>query len=735
MSNSAGEHAVLRVETGADGIAVVTLDVPGESVNTLYPALSEELESVLTEIEKDASVRGVVIVSGKKDSFIAGAKIEMIAEATTAERATALSRQGQQGFNRLERLPKPVVAAVHGACLGGGLELALVCHWRVATDEKKTKLGLPEVQLGLLPGAGGTQRLPRLIGVTAALDLILTGRQLDASRAKKLGVVDEVVPKTVLVEVARRRAVEIADGKLVPAQAREKKSNDGKLQDRVKSLLLEDNPVGRQLVFRKAKEQLVAKSRGHYPAPERAIDVVREGIEHGVEAGLKAEAKAFGELAMSDVSRRLVELFFATNELKKDNGVDDPTVKPLPVQSIGVIGAGLMGAGVAYVSSALAGHHVRLRDRDDAAVARGLASVTALYDERVKKRRMSRFERDRKLGLVTGTTGYAGFGSVDVVVEAVFEDLDLKKKVVEEVEAVASKNAIIASNTSSIPIAKIAEASKRPERVIGMHYFSPVHKMPLLEVITHDGTRPEVTATAVEIGKKQGKTVIVVRDGVGFYTSRILAPYMNEAAWAMSEGARIEDLDEALLRWGFPVGPATLLDEVGIDVAAKVGGIMQDAFGKRLEAPGSLSGFMDAGRLGRKAKKGLFLYDEKGRTKQENGHKLVDETAYDVMPGGRERKSFRLEDLAERLSLQMVNEAALCLQDGVLRSARDGDIGAIFGLGFPPFRGGPFRYVDAMGAKQVVARLEVLEKAHGLRFRPARILMDMARGGTRFYAD
>lgn len=735
MSNSAGEHAVLRVETGADGIAVVTLDVPGESVNTLYPALSEELESVLTEVEKDASVKGVVIVSGKKDNFIAGAKIEMIAEAKTADRATALSRQGQQGFDRLEKLKKPVVAAIHGACLGGGLELALACHWRLATDDSKTKLGLPEVQLGLLPGAGGTQRLPRLVGIASALDLILTGRQLKADRARKIGVVDEVVPKAVLLDVARRRALEIADGKLVPRKVRDDKAHDGKLQDRVKNLLLEDNPVGRQLVFRKAKEQLVAKTRGHYPAPERAIDVVREGVEKGFEAGLKAEAKAFGQLAVSDVSRRLVELFFATTELKKDTGVDDPEVKPLPVQKVGVIGAGLMGAGVAYVSSALAGHHVRLRDRDDAAVGRGLASVTGLYDERVKKRRMSRFERDRKLGFVTGTTEYSGFGSADLVVEAVFEDLDLKKKVVEEVEAVAPERAILASNTSSIPIAKIAEASKRPERVVGMHYFSPVHKMPLLEVITHEGTLPEVTATAVEVGKKQGKTVIVVRDGVGFYTSRILAPYMNEAAWALAEGARIEDLDEALLQWGFPVGPATLLDEVGIDVAAKVGQIMQEAFGKRLEAPDSLSGFLKGGRLGRKAKKGLFQYDSSGRTKQEHGQKLVDESAYDVMPGGRERKSFRLEELAERLSLQMVNEAAMCLQDGVLRSARDGDIGAIFGLGFPPFRGGPFRYVDAMGAKQVVARLEVLEKTHGLRFRPARILLDMARAGTRFYPD
>lgn len=736
MSNSTGDFTALRVTTQPDGIAIVTLDVPGESVNTLYPELSDELEKALTHLETDPTVKGVVITSGKKDGFIAGAKIEMIAGVTSADQAAELSRQGQQGLNRLEKATKPVVAAIHGACLGGGLELALACHWRVATDDRKTKLGLPEVQLGLIPGAGGTQRLPRLIGVADALDLILTGKQLKAARAKKAGVVDEVVPKTSLLEIAARRAREIAEGSLVPETARAPRPHGAReLQDRVKHLLLDENPVGRQVVFRKAREKTLEKSRGHYPALERAIDVTREGFERGFEAGLEAEAKAFGELAVTDVSRRLVELFFAITALKKDNGVDDPSVQPLPVRKIGVLGAGLMGSGVAYVSTALADVHVRLRDRDDASVARGLSSIAHLYAGRVKKRRLSKYERDRKMGLVSGTTDYTGFHNVDLVVEAVFEDLALKHQVIKEAEAVLPAHAIYASNTSSLPIAKIAEASARPERVVGMHYFSPVDKMPLLEVITHPGTLPEVTATAVAVGKKQGKTVIVVRDGVGFYTSRILAPYMNEAAWALSEGARIEDLDEALLNWGFPVGPTTLLDEVGIDVGANVGRVMEEAFGERMKSPGSLDGFLADGRLGRKAKKGLYLYDEEGKTKQEDGRKLVDETAYDLMPGGRKRRSFPLEALAERLALRMVNEAVFVFADGGLRSARDGDVGAIFGLGFPPFRGGPFRYVDSVGAASVVARLQALEQQHGPRFRPAPLLEEMAREGRRFHAD
>lgn len=719
-----------------DGVAVVSMDVPREPVNTIFPELSQEMEALFSELEQRDDVQAVVFASGKKDTFVAGAKVDMLQKVTTVAEATRLSKDGQASMDRLERFPKPIVAAIHGACLGGGLELALACRYRIATNDRKTSIGLPEVQLGLIPGAGGTQRLPRLIGIANALDFILTGKQVKAPRAKKAGIVDEVVPKEVLLDVARRRAREIADGKL---KVRREKPSPTKLRDpnaiteRLKELALEENRIGREVLFRQARAQLLSKTRGHYPAPERALDAVREGADRGMEAGLEAEARAFGELVVSDVSRRLVEIFFAQTALKKDSGVDDPKVKPLPIRKVGVLGAGLMGSGVAYVASALAGHEVRLRDRDDASVARGLASIAGIYAERVKRKSLSRYDRDQKLALVSGTTDYSGFQNVDLVVEAVFEDITLKHQVVREVEEHLPEHAIFASNTSSLPIAKIAEVSRRPERVVGMHYFSPVQKMPLLEVIEHPGTLPEVTATAVAEGKAQGKTVIVVKDGVGFYTSRILAPYLNETAFLLAEGARVEDLDEALLKFGFPVGPVALLDEVGIDVGGKVGHIMEEAFGERLKAPGSFDGFIKDGRLGRKARKGFYAYDEQGRTKKDGGRKLVDPTAYDLLPTGRERRAFAHEEIAERLVLQMVNEAVLCLQDGILRSARDGDIGAVFGLGFPPFRGGPFRYVDSAGAADVVRRLETLEQQHGVRFKPAALLVDMAKSGRRFH--
>jgi len=722
--------AALRLFVEPDGIALLLLDVPGEPVNTLYPELGREMEQRMAEIEADPRVRAVVFASGKKDSFFAGAKIDMLSGIRTAEEAAQLSRGAHRSMAKLEGSMRPVVAAIHGACLGGGLETVLACHYRIASDDRKTVLGAPETMLGLIPGAGGTQRIPRLVGIAAALDLVLTGRQLKADKALKLGLVDEVVPNTILLDVARRRARELADGTIPRVRPRPKK----KLQGRLTDAALEENPVGRRILFRQARARLLRKSGGHYPAPERAIDVIREGAEHGFEAGLAAEARAFGELVVSDVSKRLVGIFFAHTALKKDPGTDDAAAKALPVRKLGIIGGGLMGSGIAYVGSAVAGCTVRMREKDDEALGRALAAAAGLVDERLKKRRISRLERDRQVARISGGTGWDGFGRADLVVEAVFEDLALKRRILAECEARMSEHAVFASNTSSLPIARIAEGAKRPERVLGMHYFSPVNKMPLLEVIVHPGTAPEATATAVAAGKAQGKTVIVVRDGPGFYTTRILAPYLNEAVWLLAEGAAVDDVDAALVKFGFPVGPYALLDEVGIDVGAKVGHVLYEAFGERLKAPDGQDRAVQEGRLGRKAKKGFYLYDAQGRSRKDGGRKPVDPTVYDSMPGGRARRRMPADEVAQRLALQMVNEAALCLQEGILRSARDGDIGAIFGLGFPPFLGGPFRYADSVGAAELVRRLEGFEKKHGVRFRAAPLLVEQARTGAKFHA-
>jgi 3-hydroxyacyl-CoA dehydrogenase/enoyl-CoA hydratase/3-hydroxybutyryl-CoA epimerase len=368
---------------------------------------------------------------------------------------------------------------------------------------------------------------------------------------------------------------------------------------------------------------------------------------------------------------------------------------------------------------------VRIREKDDLSTAHALASVRGVLDERVKRRSLDRLERDEVMRIVSATTDWSGFASVDVVVEAVFEDLALKQEMVRAFEVVNARG-IFASNTSSIPIARIAEASRRPESVLGMHYFSPVHKMPLLEVVVTPRTSKEATATAVALGKKQGKTVIVVNDGPGFYTSRILAPAMNEAAEILLEGAAIEEIDAALVDFGMPVGPITLLDEVGIDVGAKVGKVLYQAFGERMKPPAALEKVIADGRLGRKSQRGFYRYAE-GKKGE------VDESVYDLLPGGPKRRAVDRREITDRVVLGMVNEAIRCLGEGILRSARDGDVGAVFGLGFPPFRGGPFRHADQLGARQLLDRLEALRARYGDRFEPAPLLVEHARSGRGFH--
>ncbi len=715
----------LRVETGPDGVATVLYDVPGEPVNTLRDSFQQDFDDVFGKLAGDSAVKAIVIVSAKRDSFIVGADVEMLARMKTAMEATALARGGQQAMQRLEDLgrQKPVVAAIHGPALGGGLELALAATYRIATDDRKTQLGQPEVQLGLIPGAGGTQRLPHLIGIAQALDLILAGKSVRAQKARKLGLVDEVVPKAILLEVARRRARELATGELRVQRGKVELTLPRLLRtDVLQQLALEDNPVGRRILFQQARKALLGKTHGHYPAPERALEAIRIGVEKGPDEGYRAEAAFFGELVVGDVSRRLVEIFFATQSLKKDTGVDDPTVKPRNVEKVGILGAGLMGAGIAYVT-AEAGIPARLKDKDDAALGRGLKQIASLLDEAVKRKRLSWKQREERLAMITGTTDYSGMKTADVVIEAVFEDLSIKQAVLRDLEREAP-NAIFASNTSSIPIGLIAEGAQRPDQVVGMHFFSPVQRMPLLEVIRGRSTGPEAVATAVALGKKVGKTVIVVNDGPGFYTSRILAPYVNEAAFLFSDGAAVEDIDRALVEFGFPVGPMQLLDEVGIDVGSKVAHIMHEAFGARLAPPPGFEKLVESGRLGRKAKKGFYLYGE-SRSKE------VDRSVYDLTPQGQKRSSPPPAEIAERCALQMVNEAAHCLGEGILRSARDGDVGAVFGLGWPPFRGGPFRYADTLGAARVVERLRTYQGRFGARFAPAPTLLHAAQPGGK----
>jgi 3-hydroxyacyl-CoA dehydrogenase/enoyl-CoA hydratase/3-hydroxybutyryl-CoA epimerase len=714
----------LKFEMQSD-VAVVTINVPNAAQNTIKPELADELDGVLERAGKERA-KAVVLASDKPGSFVAGADIDMLRKAKSAEQVTEMSKKMQGILQRVESSEIPVVAAIDGACLGGGLEIALACRARVASDANHTKLGVPEVQLGVLPGGGGTQRLPRLVGIEAGLELLLTGKQLDAKRAKKMGLVDEVVAPAIVVKVASALALGLAE----PKQAEESLAERvAELLDRkrLQELALAKNPLGRNFVFGQAEKDVKKKTRGHYPAPPAILEVVKTGLEKGVDAGYEAEAKAFGELAMTDVAHRLMEVFFAQQSLKKDSGVNGDA-EPRTVKKVGVLGAGLMGRGVAYVTAHKAGLPVRLKDRDDPSLAAGLREVQQLIDEQVEKKRISSREAERLATRVSGSTEDDAFASCDVVIEAVFEDIDLKQKLLAATEEATRETTIFASNTSSIPISRIAEKARRKDRVVGMHYFSPVHKMPLLEVIRTDDTSDETVATAVALGKQQGKTVIVVRDGVGFYTSRILAPYMNEAARMIGDGVPIETIDRVAKEAGFPVGPITLLDEVGIDTAAKVSKIAVAAFGDRMEVPEGLQRLVDDGRTGRKGSRGFYEYGGK--------KKEVDTSVYEVLGVQPDHKSKHDEAiLRDRLVLQMVQEAIRCFDEGIVRSARDADVGAIFGLGFPPFTGGPLRWVDATGPSKVLRRMRALEDRFGTRFSPPPRLEQMAREGGRFHED
>ena len=706
--------STLSMEVDND-VLVVTIDQPNSPVNTLSTALAAEFEGLFLKIDDDPLIKGVVLISGKAENFIAGADVDQFPQIKSAGEAERIARMGQDLLHRMENLRVPAVAAIHGACLGGGLETALACRYRVCTDHPKTMFALPEVQLGLIPGMGGTQRLPKRVGLQAGLDMILTGRNVRAKKALQLGLVDEMVHPAILREIAIDRARGLAEGTRKTSRP---KTNGAT------SLLLEHNPIGRSVVFKKARESVMEKTHGHYPAPLAALEAVQAGYTKGFEGGLRDEARLFGEMAVTDVSRQLVFLFFASNSLKKDPGVDAPAPSPRDVARLGVLGAGFMGAGITSIA-VQQGTLVRLKDTDVARVGKGLAAVRSVLDERFVKKQITRVQLDDYMSLAGGTTDYSGFAAVDLVIEAVFEDLGLKHRVLAEVEPAIEADAVYASNTSTIPIARIAEAALHPERVLGMHFFSPVHKMPLLEVIVTPQTDPEATVTAVAYGKRLGKTVIVVNDGPGFYTTRTLSAYMNEAGRLLDEGASIESLDKALVDFGFPVGPITLLDEVGIDVGGKVGLVLSEAFGARMAPSEAMRRVVTAGRTGRKGGKGFYRYDEGGKKGP------VDETIYELVGG--QRREIDAAEITQRCVLAMVNEAAHCLEEGILRSPRDGDIGAVFGIGFPPFRGGPFRYVDSVGAQRIVEQLEELNTRFQGRFAPAGVLVDTARSRARFY--
>ena len=683
-----------------NGVAVVTLDDPDRPLNTLGEPALAAFDRVLDRLEADPPSKGVLLVSGKESSFVAGADLLEFQRMASAEAVTDLLRRGQAMLGRWQRLGCLSVAAFRGPALGGGLELALGCTWRVAADDPATMLGLPETRLGLLPAMAGTWHLPRLVGLERGVAMILAGKRLNAAQALAAGLVDEVVPPEDLRAAAERWL------------DRGPRRASVSFRDR----LLGGNPIGRRLFFGAARRRTLAKTRGHYPAPIRALQAIEAGYAGGREAGLASEAEGIGELLVTDVSRRLIELFLATRELA--GGDETRTEEP---GTLGVLGAGFMGSGVA-AAAARAGYRVRLMDAYPDSLDRGTAFCRKRFASLARRGKLKPEEAEAAVERIVPGADLDGFEEVDLVVEAVVEDAEVKRGLLAELEPRLRHEAIIGSNTSTIPISSLAEALERPERFVGIHFFSPVHRMPLVEVIRHPGSSEEAVRRAVALASRLGKTPIVVADGPGFYTSRILSPYLAQGAALLLEGAGIADVDAAARAAGFPVGPLELLDEVGIDVAAHAARTMAAAFPDRMPQPEGFRRLVEEGRLGRKAGKGF--YDYSGKKKRPDPEVLA------LLEDRRAPAPLDRDEAGERLTLAMAAEAVRCLEEGILDRPRDGDVGAVLGLGFPPFTGGPFRHLDALGAGPARARLEALAAAHGPVFAPPALLR---REGGRFH--
>ncbi len=716
MAKTKEKLSATQLNVSEDGVAHLILDVPGSRLNVLSPAVFEEIQRQLRAIEFQSEIKALVVESGKTGSFVAGADISTLATITDPVEGAEMSAQAQSVFSQLEDLRIPTVCAIDGVCLGGGLELALACSYRLITDQPATQLGLPEVQLGLIPGAGGTQRLPRLVGFTESLELILTGKKVRPRRAYKMGLADELVPVQILKERAHQAALELANGAGMAWDKQEGR------QKALTTRFAETYGV-RSAIYTKAKADLREKTGGLYPAPFHALEAVRTALRTELPEGLAEEARLFGLAAVSPESKSLIHLFQTTTELKGDSGLEKGSkAKAKTIESAAVIGGGLMGSGITTVLTDV-GLRVRVKDISEETLGGMFKYLDRYLQKKVQRKHYRDFERTVRLGRVTATTDYSGFSNAQIVIEAVFEDIDLKHRVLKEVEANFGDETIFASNTSSLPIAAIAAGAKRPENVIGMHFFSPVEKMQLVEVITHEGTADWVTATTVKLAKTMKKHAIVVRDGAGFYTSRILAALCNEAVRCLYDGATIEHIDRALEGFGFPVGPMKLMDEVGIGVVTKVMKIMTEAFPDRFEAPPGWEAVLE-GRQGKSSGLGFYRYNGKSKSPDRSVYKALPET---------ERRTLSDEEISERCVFAFLNECALCLQEDILRTPRDGDIGAVFGLGFPPFLGGPFLYLDRLGAAASVETLTRLANEHGNRFAPANILKDKAQRSQTFF--
>jgi 3-hydroxyacyl-CoA dehydrogenase/enoyl-CoA hydratase/3-hydroxybutyryl-CoA epimerase len=678
-----------------DGTCVLTFDRPDSPVNIFDVPTLKELDAQIGDL---GDARALILTSAKKSVFVAGADIHLFSQMSAAELAHFVEL-GQAVFNRLAALQIPTVAAIHGAAVGGGCEVALACDWRVASPDSVTKIGLPETKLGIIPAWGGSTRLPRLIGVPGALDIILGGRTVSARHARKLGMIDEVAPRDALI----RAALLLAEKGKHPHSF----THSAPVNAAVSAV-----------VAHKARADVQRRTRGNYPAVDAALDVILHGSGAWDEASsLARERTAVAELVNLETTRNLIRVFFLQEHAKKSSAPAGAKI-----ERAAVVGAGVMGAGIAQWLSTR-GLRVVLRDVDPARVAVGMAGIAKLFTDGVRARALTEHEARTAMDRITPASTEVPLHAADIVIEAAVEKMGVKKVIFHRLDELTRNDAILATNTSALSITELASATRHPERVVGIHFFNPVHKMQLVEVVVGDSTAPEVATRAVQFVQRIGKLPVVVRDRPGFLVNRILLPYLVEAGEMFAAGADPVAIDEAMLDFGMPMGPLRLADEVGVDISADVATTLAAAFPKRMHVLAILGRMIEAKLLGRKSGAGFYHYAP-------GAEPIMNPAALALRPSGATPP-----DLASRLALLMVNEAAACLGESVAANAGDIDLAMVMGTGWAPFRGGPLRYADSLGARHVFDTLAKLAETAGPHYAPCALVAELARTGGRFHEN
>ena len=706
----------LQLETIAGGILQLTMDIPGKKVNTLSQAVMAELAEVVDSLESMTDVPGLVFRSGKAGQFIAGADLNELAALMWSSREDVAQKMesGHALFDRISRLPFPTVAAIDGHCMGGGTELILSMDQRVAANNRSTRIALPEVKVGLIPGWGGTQRMPRLIGLQHAIEMICSGDPLPARRAAELGLVFDAVAEDQLLDVAIQRIQE----------ARQQDSWRARRETFSQPLGLSEDQA--RFAFVCAEGQVRGKTKGHYPAPLAALKAMREGLNLPLDEGLRVEREVALEVTGSEISSNLIGVFFMNNELARDRGVESASVEAVPVDRVGVLGAGLMGSGIA-TAHARAGISSGMVDVDDQRLKDGVQRAAQVVQSRIQIGRATPGDLQSLLSLLNTSTSQRLFADCDVVVEAITENEQLKTDMYRQIAPDLKPGAILASNTSTISITRMAEAAPDPQRFAGLHFFFPVDRMQLVEVIRGEQTSDETVVTLVELARRIKKVPIVCNDCPGFLVNRILLPYMNEALLLLNAGATLDQVDKAATRFGMPVGPIALHDMVGLDTAYYAGQVMLAGFSDRAVMTPLLGELVEAGRLGKKSGAGFRKF---------TGRKSRPADDPDLLPyleaHRTDQRELTSEEIIDRLMLPMLLEATRVLEDNIVREPAHVDMGLILGIGFPAFRGGLLRWCDNLGPANVLKKVDQYQHLCR-RFEPTESLLALAATDGRFY--